>query len=142
MVGCDRWGKEYASFSKSLCEDNATAEGVSNTSFEQGDAMHLDFEDETFDAVTSNYVYHNVVGADKQELLLETLRVLKKGGCFAIHDIMSKSRYGDMQEFAEKLRTMGYEEVKLIPTDDGIFMSKAEAKWMGLSGSTLLVGKK
>ena len=68
--------------------------------------------------------------------------VLKKGGCFAIHDIMSKSRYGDMQEFADKLRAMGYEEVKLIPTDDGIFMSKAEAKWMGLSGSTLLVGKK
>ena len=26
--------------------------------------------------------------------------------------------------------------------DDGIFMSKAEAKWMGLSGSALLVGKK
>jgi hypothetical protein len=37
---------------------------------------------------------------------------------------------------------MGYEEVKLIPTDDGLFMSKAEAKWMGLTGSTLLVGKK
>ncbi len=142
MVGIDRWGKEYASFSKTLCESNATAEGVSNTSFEQGDAVHLDFEDETFDAVTSNYVYHNVVGADKQELLLETLRVLKKGGCFAIHDIMSKSRYGDMQEFADKLRAMGYEEVKLIPTDDGLFMSKVEAKWMGLTGSTLLVGKK
>ena len=106
------------------------------------DAQHLDFEDETFDAVASNYVYHNVVGADKQELLLETLRVLKKGGCFAIHDIMSKSRYGDIQEFADKLRAMGYEEVKLIPTDDGLFMSKAEAKWMGLTGSTLLVGKK
>ncbi|MBR6172345.1 MAG: methyltransferase domain-containing protein [Eubacterium sp.] len=143
MVSAPRPGSiKKASFSKTLCENNAAAEEVSNTSFEQGDAVHLDFEDETFDAVTSNYVYHNVVGADKQELLLETLRVLKKGGCFAIHDIMSKSRYGDMQEFAEKLRAMGYEEVKLIPTDDGLFMSKTEAKWMGLTGSTLLVGKK
>ena len=142
MVGIDRWGKEYASFSQKLCEDNAVAEGVSNTSFEHGDAVHLEFDDESFDAVTSNYVYHNVVGEDKQKLLLETLRVLKKGGCFAIHDIMSKSRYGDMQEFVKKLKSMGFEDVKLIATDDGLFMSKTEAKWMGLTGSTLLVGKK
>ena len=32
---------------------------------------------------------------NKQELLLETLRVLKKGGTFAIHDLMSERRYGD-----------------------------------------------
>jgi hypothetical protein len=50
-----RWGKEYASFSKSLCESNAKAEGVSRISFQQGDATHLDFPDETFDAVVSNY---------------------------------------------------------------------------------------
>ena len=107
----------------------------------QGDATHLDFEDGTFDAVTSNYVYHNI-SANKQDLLLETLRVLKKGGVFAIHDIMSKGRYGDMQEFVKKLKAMGYEEVKLIPTDDGKFMTKKEGKQLALSGSTLLVGKK
>ena len=28
IVGIDRWGKEYASFSKSLCEHNAKAEKV------------------------------------------------------------------------------------------------------------------
>ena len=28
MVGIDRWGKEYASFSLPLCEKNAAAEGV------------------------------------------------------------------------------------------------------------------
>ena len=97
MVGIDYWGKEYASFSKQLCENNSKAEGVYNTSYMQGDARHLDFEDETFDAVTSNYVYHNITGVNKQELLYETLRVLKKGGTFAIHDIMSKRGYGDMQ---------------------------------------------
>lgn len=107
-----------------------------------GDATDLDFEDETFDAVTSNYVYHNIMGVNKQELLLETLRVLKKGGTFAIHDIMSKGRYGDMQAFVESLKAQGYEEAKLIPTDCGMFMSRAEATWMGLSGSCLLVGKK
>ena len=43
----------------------------------------LDFPDESFDAVVSNYVYHNIMGSDKRALLLETLRVLKKGGVFA-----------------------------------------------------------
>ena len=142
MVGVDRWGKEYASFSKQLCESNSRAEGVDNTSFVQGDAIHLDYEDGTFDAVTSNYVYHNITGVSKQELLLETLRVLKKGGTFAIHDIMSKGRYGDMQAFVDILRKKGYEKVHLIPTDDGLFMTKTEGKRLMLTGSTLLVGRK
>jgi len=141
FIGIDRWGKEYASFSKSLCENNAKAEGVKNVTFEQGDAVRLDFPDGYFDAVTSNYVYHNIPG-DRQAYLLETLRTLKKGGTFALHDIFSKAKYGDMQAFAQKLRDMGYEKVALIDTTDGKFMKKSEAGWMGLSGSALLVGRK
>lgn len=143
VFGIDRWGAEYASFSKKLCEDNAMVEGVSErTVFAQGDALKLDFPDESFDAVTSNYVYHNIPSRDRQTILLETLRVLKKGGSFAIHDIFSKSKYGDMQAFVRKLRDMGYEQVELIPTDSGRFMTPWEAKWMALSGSTILVGRK
>lgn len=141
VIGVDRWGKEYASFSKTLCESNAKAEGVTHIYFTQGDATKLKFHDETFDAVTSNYVYHNIPG-DKQAYVLETLRTLKKGGTFAIHDIMSRSKYGDIQAFVKKLRDMGYEKVELIDTTDGKFMKKWEATWMALSGSALLVGKK
>ena len=141
VVGIDRWGKEYASFSKTLCERNAKAEKVKNTSFQQGDAKHLDFPDDSFDAVTSNYVYHNIPG-DRQQYLLETLRTLKKGGSFAIHDIFSASKYGDMQVFVKKLRAMGYQKAELIDTTSGKFMKKTEAAWMGLSGSAMLVGKK
>ena len=75
-------------------------------------------------------------------LLRETLRTLKKGGTFAIHDIMSKDRYGDMEAFAARLRDMGYERVELVDTTHGLFMSPFEARWMALSGSTLLLGKK
>ncbi|MBQ8313497.1 MAG: class I SAM-dependent methyltransferase [Clostridia bacterium] len=142
MIGIDRWGKEYASFNKPLCEQNARAEGVTNTSFQQGNALHLDFPDESFDAVTSNYVYHNITGADKQGCLRETLRVLKKGGTFALHDIMSRSRYGNMEAFAAQLRAAGYERVELIDTTNGMFMSRREAVLMDLAGSTLLVGRK
>jgi arsenite methyltransferase len=143
MMGIDRWGKEYASFSLPLCQSNAKAEGVGDrTEFRRGDATKLEFADETFDAVTSNYVYHNITGADKQKLLLETLRVLKKGGTFALHDLMSERRYGDMQAFVKKLKDMGYERVELIDTTKGKFMSEKEARRLMLTGSMLLTGKK
>ena len=142
MLGVDRWGKDYAEFSLSLCQSNAKAEKVGNATFQKGDATKLPFADETFDAVTSNYVYHNISGFDKQTLLLETLRTLKKGGTFAIHDLMSKNRYGDMEAFCRKLREMGYAEVRMIDTTDGMFMSKKESKRLMLQGSTLLVGRK
>ena len=142
VTGIDRWGKEYASFSRPLCESNARAEGVTNVDFRQGDALHLDFPDETFDAVASNYVYHNIPSKDRQAILLETLRTLKKGGTFAIHDIFSAGKYGDMTAFVDKLKAMGYEKVELIDTTDGKWIRKSEAVWMGLSGSALLTGIK
>ena len=141
FIGIDRWGKEYASFNKPLCESNAKAEGVSNVSFQRGDATQLDFPDESFDAVVSNYVYHNIPG-DRQAYLLETLRILKKGGMFAIHDIFSKAKYGDMQAFVKKLKDMGYADVRLIDTTDGTWITKWESVWMELAGSALLIGRK
>ena len=143
MVGCDIWSGAYkSSFTKQRCEDNAKAEGVGNARFEEGNAVKLPFADESFDAVCSNYVYHNISGQDKQALLLETLRVLKKGGTFAIHDLMSAVRYGDMDAFVRSLRDEGYADVRLIDTTDGTFMGRKEAAWLGLGGSTLLVGRK
>ena len=142
MMGVDRWGKDYAEFSLILCQSNAEAEGVTNADFQKGDATNLPFPDESFDALTSNYVYHNITGADKQALLLESLRVIKKGGTFAIHDLMGKNRYGDMEAFCRKLQEMGYAYVRLIDTTDGLFMTKKEASRLMLQGSTLLVGRK
>ena len=143
MVGCDIWAGAYkADFTKTRCEENAKAEGVANVRFEEGNAVRLPYEDESFDTVTSNYVYHNISGHNKQKLLLETLRVLKKGGTFAIHDLMSKARYGDMEALVKKLKAEGYEDVRLMDTTDGIFMGRKEAAWLGLAGSTLFMGKK
>lgn len=143
MVGVDRWGMEYASFSQALCEQNAEAEGVAaRTKFLSGDARKLPFADETFDAVTSNYVYHNINGIDRKKLLEETLRVLKKGGIFAIHDLLSPSYYKDLEAWVEALSSAGYEDVELIDTTRGKFLEAAEAKGLWLKGSKLLVGKK
>lgn len=143
MVGCDIWSGSYkGEFSKKICEDNVKAEGVSNARFKVGNAAKLPFEDESFDVVTSNYVYHNIMGHNKQKLLLETFRVLKKGGVFVIHDIMKKSNYGNIQKFVEKLKSEGYKDIKLIDTTNGIFVGHREAKFLSLAGSTLLIGRK
>ena len=143
MVGCDIWSGPYkGEFSKKLCYDNAKVEEVENVRFEEGNAVGLPFEDESFDLVTSNYVYHNIAGKNKQKLLLETLRVLKKGGVFVIHDLMNKSRYGDMNKFIERLNKDGYQDVQLIDTTKGLFMDHKEALFLGLYGSSLLIGRK
>ena len=143
MVGCDIWSGSYkVEFSKKICEDNAKAEGVSNVRFEEGNAVKLPFEDESFDVVTSNYVYHNIMGHNKQKLLLETLRVLKKGGVFAIHDLIKKSNYGDIEKFIEELKEEGYEDIKLIDTTNGMFVGHREAKFLSLAGSMLFIGRK
>ena len=92
--------------------------------------------------VISNYVYHIVMGADMQKLLLESLRVLKKGGVFALNDDMKQKMYGDMEGFAQKLRDMGYEEVRLVDTAQEAFGAHRRAAMMMLGSSRLLVGRK
>ncbi len=142
MIGIDYWGKIYASFSKMLCESNAFRENTPNVVFQQGDARHLSFPDETFDLVTSNYVYHDIYGMDRQDLVLETLRTLKKGGSFVIHDFMPRWIYGDLEDFAQRLRDLGYQEVHIIDTANGMFITRREAIFLFLTHSTLLVGTK
>ena len=130
-------------YSKALCEKNAASEGVGKQcGFVHGDANKLDFPDGSFDAVISNYVYHNIMGADKHALLLESLRVLKKGGVFALNDDMKPNMYGDMDAFAQKLREMGYQDVRLIDTAEEAFGSHRRAAMLMLGSSRLLVGRK
>ena len=74
--------------------------------------------------------------------LLESLRVLKKGGVFALNDDMKPKMYGDMEGFAQKLRDMGYQDVRLIDTAQEAFGSHGRAAMMMLGSSRLLVGRK
>ena len=141
ITGLDYWGAMY-NYSQALCEKNAASEGVGDRCvFVHGDANKLDFPDGSFDAVISNYVYHNIMGADKQALLLESLRVLKKGGVFVLHDNMKPQMYGDMNAFAEKLKGMGFAEARYVETAAAIFGSKRRAVMM-LGDSAMIVGRK
>ena len=87
-------------------------------------------------------VIQRIKGTTDAEAALQILRTLKKGGTFALHDIFSKSKYGDMQAFVSQLKDRGYRKVELIDTTDGKYMTRFEAGWMALSGSALLTGIK
>ena len=118
---------------------NLDAENL-KADLKQMDVQNLEFPDNSFDAVVSRNVFWNLEHADKA--YEEVSRVLKKGGMFAIPDLMSPGRYGDMQTFVQKLRDMGYERVELMDTTAGSFMTPKEAGRLMLRGSTLLVGRK
>ena len=142
VTGIDYWGADFG-YNQTMCEKNAASEGVAaRCRFQHGDANKLDFPDKSFDAVVSNYVYHNIMGSDKRALLLETLRVLKKGGVFALNDEMKPHMYGNMEAFAQELRDMGYADVRLIDTAQEAFGSRRRAAMMMLGDSRMLVGRK
>ena len=70
------------------------------------------------------------------------LRTLKPGGIFVIHDLMTKGFYGDRDILLKRVLESGCKEAKLIPTDNGTFMTREEAARAMLTGSCLLVGRK
>lgn len=61
----------------------------SKTSFVQGDATSLPFDDESFDVVWTQHVQMNV--PDKQKFYSEVNRVLKPGGFFLYYDILKNN---------------------------------------------------
>ena len=58
----------------------------SRVSFRQGDATHLPFENQTFDAAITIHVAMNTAAKDK--MYMEARRVLKPGGVFAVYDVL------------------------------------------------------
>ncbi len=145
LTGVDYWGTEW-SYAKEQCERNAVAEGVSGRiTFQKGDAAHLDFPDGSFDAVVSNFVFHEVRSEKvKKNVVREALRMVKPGGCFAFQDLFSQETlYGDMEAFVRELRLEGFQEVHYIPFVErqGFVPWYVQTPWM-LRGVGLLYGRK
>ncbi len=116
LTSIDYWGSEWE-FAKEQCELNAKAEGVENKiTFKKGDAAKLDFKDESFDAVVSNFVFHEVKSQkDKRLVVREALRVLKKDGTFVFHDLFLEEKlYGNIYKFISELKKEGIKEIHLV----------------------------
>ena len=115
-----------------LARANAAAAGVSNVEFVKGYIEDIPLPDESVDVVISNCVI-NLAG-DKQKVLDETARVLKRGGRFAVSDVvadpdMDDATRADMaqwtgciagaltrEEFEQALRNAGLADVEIKET--------------------------
>jgi arsenite methyltransferase len=98
-VGIDLWAaKDLSSNNPEATRANAAAEGVADrVDVETGDITRLPFPDESFDAVISMTVLHNIRSRDERDhALREFVRVLKPGGRIAIFDLLHTSRYTEI----------------------------------------------
>lgn len=134
FTGIDNWGAPR-SRAKEQCEANARAEGITAPmSFVEGDAAHLDFPDGSFDAVVSNFVFHEVRSEpDKRALVREALRVVRPGGAFSLQDLFAQPRlYGDMTAFVQELRAEGVSDIEYIPHTENLIgaPSWVRTPWM------------
>lgn len=124
LTAIDYW-KGLWGYSEEQSEKNAENEGVlSQITFKQASASDLPFEDETFDLVVSNLVFHEVSDvSDKKDVIKEALRVVKKGGFFVFQDLfLAKMIYGDMDSLMNSMKSCGIKEVHYIDTSKSKFI--------------------
>jgi len=126
VTGIDCWGPEW-DYSQEACQRNAQAAGVADRmTFQKASASALPFEDGLFDAAVSNFVFHEVRDApDKQDVIQEALRVVRKGGKFAFQDLFLVKRfYGPVDDLLETIQSWGVEDVHFVDTSHADFVSK------------------
>ena len=142
-VGMDYWDAMW-DYAKEQCETNAELEGVANrTSFQKGDAAHLDFSDGHFDAAVSNFVFHEVrTQPDKLALIREALRVLKPGAPFAFEDVFfSQKNYPNLNALVETL-SKEVTEIRFVDTRKNSFVPKLLRTSLVAGEMGLICGKK
>lgn len=105
--------------------------------FQKASASNLPFNDGEFDAIVSNFVYHEVRDTkDKRKLINESLRVLKKGGKFSLQDTFNNTkRYGILEDLISQIEEWGIQQVNFLETVDELSIPKLlkpELKTMGL----------
>jgi len=127
IIGIDYWGGQWE-YSKESCEKNARIAGVlERTSFQKASAAKLPFADDFFNAVVSNFVFHEVQDVkDKREIIKEALRVLRKDGLFVFQDLFLWKRiYGETEDLIALIKSWGIQEVTLVDTSQQSFIPGA-----------------
>ena len=130
-----------------LANRNKEKSGVKNVEFIKGYIEDIPLKDETVDVVTSNCVIN--LSESKEDALREAYRVLKKGGRFAIADIVELKAVPDeirqsiqmwvgcisgalsVQEYERILKKVGFTGIEITPVNiytKEVIKSFAESK--------------
>lgn len=144
VTGIDYWGAAWE-YSQQVCEQNAAAMGVGErTRFQKASASKLPFDNGTFDAAISHFVFHEVAdAADKRDVIREALRVIRKGGAFAFQDMfLDKALYGDIDTLLSTIRSWGVEEVQLVDTGKTLNLPQLLLHPRVLGKAGLIYGRK
>jgi arsenite methyltransferase len=115
-----------------LANENKRKAGIENVTFLKGEIEHIPLPDDSVDVVISNCVIN--LSADKDRVLQESFRVLKRGGRLAVSDVVTRGEIlpeirksvllwvgciaGALEEneYRTKLASAGFEQVEIEPT--------------------------
>jgi arsenite methyltransferase len=115
-----------------LARENQNKAGVQNVEFLKGEIEQIPLPDNSVDVVISNCVIN--LSADKDRVLREAFRVLKRGGRLAVSDVVTRGQMlpeirervllwvgciaGALEEndYKAKLAAAGFENVEVEPT--------------------------
>ena len=120
-------------------------EGVDGRiTFRQASASSLPYDENSFDLVLSNLVFHEVKDSkNKRELVKEALRVLKPGGRFVFQDLFQiRSIYGDIDDFLKEVGSWGIKDVRFADTSKSPFIPKVLRLSFMLGGLGVIEGNK
>lgn len=112
--------------------ENARRSGAANVEFLKGEIEAIPLPDASVDVVLSNCVIN--LSTDKPRVLAEAFRVLRPGGRFAVHDIVTRGEVApevrrsveawigclagalDEDDYGRLLRQAGFVDVEIVPT--------------------------